>query len=77
MIEEIIIVVLSFSTLIFGGKLLQLKKLVKEVKDIFPALDDVLTDQPGESQQDKIRDLKYLRTQCSEAFDALKGLFKK
>lgn len=74
---QIIILILSIASMALGGKLLQLRKIVKEVSDIFPALDDVLTDAPGESQQEKIKDLRHLRKQCREAIDAIKNMFKK
>ena len=77
MVNEIVITILSFATLILGGKLILFKNVVKEVSDIFPALDDVLTEQPGESQQEKIKDLKKLRLECKEAVLAIKKMFKK
>ncbi len=74
--SEIIIGVLSIISLLLGGKLVLLRNVVKEVSEIFPALDDVLDETNDESKLEKLKDLKYLRLQCTEAVEAMKKLFK-
>lgn len=76
-VGQIVILILSIVSLLLGGKLIKLRNLIKEVKDIFPVLDDVLSDQVGESQQEKLSDLRQLRLECREAVNAIKAMFKK
>ena len=73
---QVIPIVLGGVAIFFGSKLIKIKKVIKEVQDIFPVLEDVLTDQPGETQQEKIQDLQKLVKESKEAWDSFLELVK-
>ena len=74
-IAQIIQMVLGLLVVLSGGYFVKARNAIKEVSEVMAALQDVLTDTEGETQSEKLADIKKLGTEATEALQAIKGLF--
>lgn len=75
--SNILVGIFSVLSVVGSVYFLKIRKLIAETLQFIAALDDVLTDTAGETEAEKIADIKKLRTEGAEVIQALKAMFQK